>query len=346
MRRFFSLGVCLTVVLAVVAAAGSAGTSAARSPSWRIAYVRVDGRGVDVLVSSARVAQSLVRSSNVVTEMAWSPDGGRVAYALEYVLWETGTTRGVFVVALAGAPKRRLTIAADSGVVWSPDGGSIAFGRACGAGSTACVAGIYVVPSHGGKARLVLRNGFANVGSWSPEGRRLVVEADGEIWIVAVDGSSRRRLSEAGDGLVGTPSWSPDGRLIAYGRRCFEPPVHGGDVFCDLAVIRPDGTGKRTIVRRDGLHGPTNFAPVWSSTSVLLVDEWGYGSNVLSVDPRTGATRKVYSTAGFPIAGPDGTFAIVTGDVLNVFDRGGQRLLRRPIPSHAGAFDVWLGSGT
>lgn len=173
---------------------------------------------------------------------------------------------------------------------------------------------------------------------------RLALVCDDTIWIVTADGSSRRRLSRPADGLVGVPSWSPNGSWIAYGHRCYETEMHGGDVFCDVAVARPDGTARRAVVRRNGLHGPSSSPPVWSSEGNLLVAEWGYGSDILLVDPRSGVRRKVCSTAGWNLtAGRSGTFAFVDG-TLDIFDARGRRLLRRSLPETFGDdLSIWLG---
>jgi TolB protein len=48
---------------------------------------------------------------------------------------------------------------------------------------------------------------------WSPDGRRLAVLHLGRVWVMAADGSGRRRLSTR---PAGGASWSPDGRSIAF----------------------------------------------------------------------------------------------------------------------------------
>jgi Tol biopolymer transport system component len=85
--------------------------------------------------------------------------------------------------------------------------------------------------------------------TWSGEGAELAYAASGEtIFVVKRDGSGRRKLVN-GD----QPSWSPDGRKIAF--------VRGES----LRVINSDGTGEHKLAR---LADDILPAPVpWSSDS-------------------------------------------------------------------------------
>jgi hypothetical protein len=92
---------------------------------------------------------------------------------------------------------------------------------------------------------------------WSPDGQKIVltnhsgVGENREIFIVNVDGTGLRRLTLGGD-----PTWSPDGRQIAFTR--FEPGQH-------LYVINADGSGERLV-----LGGRWRvFDPDWGSARPL-----------------------------------------------------------------------------
>jgi len=104
---------------------------------------------------------------------------------------------------------------------WSPDRRSIA----------AVAGGLMVVDPDGTSRELVARGVILNP-SWSPDGKRIAFsmidnarcnrlrldKCRQEIYVVSVDGSGLRRLTDGRDADNGhfAPAWSPDGRSIAY----------------------------------------------------------------------------------------------------------------------------------
>lgn len=364
MRRFVVLVAGLGL-LAGVAAYGSraTGTREGSVPPWRVVYTLDHemagvggGKGLNVLSSDAPRAQRLVRSSVAdIWSLAWSPDGGKVAYTIMIPTWVKSRSeqarRGLYSVPLGGSP-RHLTTAFDEGGAWSPDSESIAVTRITvtqhGAAEMPTVReALYIVPSGGGKPRRVARACGApasSVGTWSPDGKRLVVFCGDAIWIVNADGSGRRRVSHPADGqLGGPPSWSPDGRLIAYGRHCHG--ALGDDLFCDLAVVRPDGRGRRTP-RGTFAAGSQ---PIWSSEGTLVFVDWSKTPSrhpLVAVDPRTGARRMIHPTPVSDVAaGSNGTIGFLDRNVLVILDSKGKRLLRRdlPLPPEPWLENLWLG---
>jgi Tol biopolymer transport system component len=341
MRRVLVLVAVLVVAVAVVAGVAVAATAGAAESVWKVAWAADDTQGVRVLVSGRKGSRRL--GGGRVEDVVWSPDGTLVAYV------QGGAVRGVYIVALAGSKPRRLTSMRADAVSWSPDGSWLAVSSDC-VGN--CRRGVFVVSARGGKDRLVhdAGTGYSGCGSasWSPDGTRIVVWCEGEIWSVMADGSGGERVA---DGDVSDPSWSPGGSLVAFGRRCYGPPAHGGDVYCDVAVMRPDGTGKRTLVRHQRLSGPQSGPPVWSPEGNLLIDEWGYKHDVRMVNPVTGAARRVYPDTGWNLtAGPDGTFALMTTAgygkplTLDIVSATGKRLLRHRLPfEFSDPASIWLG---
>ena len=143
-----------------------------------------------------------------------SPDGRRLAVLREDTVLIHDAQTG-----------KRLSRARSSPVAfsWSQDGHWVS-----GHGTIAA--------ADGTSARLVVR--VANNGSLSPDGRHLVYEPPlNGIWVVAADGSGRRRLTPRAMGDAQRPRWSPRGDLIAFVRR--------GDVY----VVAPDGTKLRRVGR-------------------------------------------------------------------------------------------------
>jgi Tol biopolymer transport system component len=79
-----------------------------------------------------------------------------------------------------------------------------------------------------------------------------LTSATSAIYVVRADGSGQRRLTGQGDHEDSAPTWSPDGRRIAFGRRT--------GVGWRLQVMAADGSGRRVITRRQALAD----APAWS----------------------------------------------------------------------------------
>jgi len=115
---------------------------------------------------------------------------------------------------------------------------------------------LWTIAAAGGHARrLVGGAGWDEEPAWSPDGSRIAfarsIFTPGEpeiglksldVWTVAADGRGRLKLTHDGSS---SPDWSPDGRLLVFGR---------GD---GLVVVRRDGTGTRRIVRVDDPAAPT-----------------------------------------------------------------------------------------
>lgn len=50
---------------------------------------------------------------------------------------------------------------------------------------------------------------------WSPDGKQIALVRGGDIYIMETDGANVRQLT-ANDKLDALPTWSPDGRYIAF----------------------------------------------------------------------------------------------------------------------------------
>jgi TolB protein len=151
---------------------------------------------------------NLVRLTNewaIDSSPSWSPDGKRIAF----VSSRWGDPQ-IFVMNGDGSGVRRIT---DRGTYnqtpkWSPKGDVIAFT----ARDERNVFDIFTVnPESKEIRRLTQDQGNNEEPSFSPDGSHLVFtstrEGKQQVWIMAVDGSSQRRITK--NGGFSTPAWSP-----------------------------------------------------------------------------------------------------------------------------------------
>ena len=91
-----------------------------------------------------------------------------------------------------------------------------------------------------------------------------------EIWVMKVDGSSKRQITNLGAASFG-PAYFADGKRIIFSSN-YDPDTHanGGMGNFELWLINPDGSGLERITYSDGFDGFPMFSPdgkklVWAS---------------------------------------------------------------------------------
>ena len=115
----------------------------------------------------------------------------------------------------------------------------------------------------------------------SPSAKRVVVEARGELFSVPVEKGAPRRLTQSSGVADRDPSWSPDGRWIAF----FSD--RSGNY--ELEIVQSDGRDRRTLTQ-GSVHFLTD--PRWSPDSrwITFLDSEG-GFYLCEVE--SGETRKI-----------------------------------------------------
>lgn len=97
----------------------------------------------------------------------------------------------------------------------------------------------------------------------SPSAKRVAVEARGDVWSLPAEKGTPRNLTRTAGTAERNPSWSPDGRWIAY----FSDAT--GEY--ELYITQSDGLGKTTQITREG-SAPSRYRynPTWSPDSKMI----------------------------------------------------------------------------
>jgi WD40 repeat protein len=176
--------------------------------------------------------------------------------------------------------------------------------------------------------------------AWSPDGKRLAFARYQEVLVAdypSFEIRSSRMAHEPLDGLA----WSPDGTQLAL----WSPDA--------LVVVRPDGTGRRTVFYARGyfdLNGAVSWSPdgtrFLTSTSMgalVLIDAAdGTVTTLLEADPPSRDPTQMYHSSRGSWS-PDGLQVAFTGrdkiEVINI-DGSGRRAL------HPGRTPIWSPDGS
>jgi TolB protein len=263
MRRAGALFLVLLMMTVVRPAHASASSrivfSRLDGPSYHLYSVAPDGTGLRQLTNGPGddTEADVSRDGRIV----FSRGCGTVPrgpYTQLYIRERNGDVHPVFASASATA---------DFFPRWSPDGRRILFTRASPGGELSPASGDYrimLVNANGSGLRQLTPPGGGSFAAWSPDNRTIVYVAlaGNTTVLVTLDtrGSARPRRLTAKDGYQ--PSWSPDGRRIAFtGRR------DTGD--WQVYVIDRDGRHEHRLTRSAG----ADKFPSWSPDGRSIVFE-------------------------------------------------------------------------
>ena len=193
--------------------------------------------------SAETMTLTRLTSTGAATQAAISPDGRYVVHVAGAVgqqsLWmrQTATTSNVQI-----APPSTATYGA---LAFSPDGNFLFYTKA----DAGMPPALYEMPVLGGASKRVLEPVTAGL-DVSPDGSRFVFmrrDPRGDnlsrVVIANRDGTGQREIAGLqASSFFWSPSWSPDGTLIATTEQRFAPKYHGM-----LVVISADGGEKRVV---------------------------------------------------------------------------------------------------
>ena len=269
----------------LVGATGSSADLREGFPGWSpdgswIAFNRMHPAGTHRRIFATNIAtgeeRQLMCGGDNGWGPSWSPDGGLIAFARGEGgndIWTvdigTGEARSL----------KNLRYADDAFLSWSPDGDAIAFARrdhdpgrsdrynARNPREIRVLTGVASGATELGVSWLTAgyEDGDYTTPDWSPDGDEIaysVSSSDSEnrqIGVMDRDGLWLRQLTSGN--YDNDPSWSPDGRWIAF--------VRGLEGARSIYVIDSAGGEPRRLV---GLPGNDNWAPSWAPNSDVAVD--------------------------------------------------------------------------
>jgi Tol biopolymer transport system component len=290
---------------AVVARRGlSPGASAWSPDGSEIAFDgwRANGSASIYLVrSDGSALRRLSRgdSSTYDASPSWSPDGTRIAFTRVHY-FRSRIESFLEIVARAGGKPTvvhhetdRKHFASIAAVAWAPDGKHLVFTRSRLDRHYYYRPSMYTTRPDGSGVRLLARD--AQDAAFSPDGRRIAYSGTkdhngdtcgsdecswkGELYVMDANGAHKHRLTR-NRGDDGAPSWSADGRRIAFASDRNFPFEYDFEVYS----IRPDG-GCLTWLTNGS---PASTLPAWEPGALRQSDPGGCGATprppLVSVD--------------------------------------------------------------
>jgi Tol biopolymer transport system component len=266
------------------------------SPDRRLIASAGEGELMIRTVSGQLIREIEVPAEGTITEPRWSPGGRWLAFLVEQCESDEDQAGALpcadlWVVRPDGSALRRLVAARVSthdrvaGYAWSPNGGSLVFERV---GEPGLVV-VDVATSRTRALRGTMRFGSGDP-SWSRRGLIAFARQRGrfkgyDVYTVRPDGSRLRRVARTHS--AARPTWSPDGRRIAF---LDFAPVLGANRW-RVMVVRTNGSGRRQV----GV-ATSDLALLWSPDGTRLL--WQNAPNRIVIRRADGRGRPTLLTQG------------------------------------------------
>jgi Tol biopolymer transport system component len=250
-RTVFYAGVAAAIVLSLL---GTGLYVASRRPA--------PGVG-GTLSPPARNLTRLTYGAGLQTDVSWSPDGRRIAYA-----WNRDGNFDIWVQSIDGGDPMRVTSspADETQPAWSPDGQRLVLRSEDDSG------GLFTVDFKGGPVRRIAPNGRRP--AWMPNGREVVfVDSDmprGAFIVAADGGEAPRRILEI---ELSRTFWTasaihPEGRISV-----FAPGVAAGFFVADRTNSRLNAVDTSAAAPLGLLEQDVIRSMSWNPTGTALIVE-------------------------------------------------------------------------
>jgi len=226
---------------------------------------------------------------------SFSPDGTRITFGENW-----GHERALIVFDLIERKNEALlTMLYLQGARWSPSGKEIAFqGRLQHIGNYS----LYTYRLSDKKLSLLVEKDLRPgepLFSWAPDGKSIVYEdSQGSIWITDLDTRKRRKL---GNGWF--PTWSPNGRYIAYASVAEKDNQDPGYIVYDLQTGKKESILAGKFAYRSLIWSPDSRYLVGSRASRGFWDLFGFRAeepygDLYVTDLESKVEVRVYSHSG------------------------------------------------
>lgn len=266
--------------------------------------------GVFVTLDNGSAAQGAARPNPALIEAAKAGSPARNGPLTGIV--QDSNHSGIYTLrsdgglqTLVDCPKTKCPVL--ESFAWAPSGQLIAFGVSCKRNGEPApptgYEGIHILNlSTRADQRITTGcDGVFDDLAWSPDGSRLSYVTNGtagrEIRVIPADGSSPATAIQTGVGTPSWPTWSPDGKQLAYGvRRWSQSSVY----------ISTLDQAERRLAAVDASW------PAWSPRGTVLAVRSCDGINLLTpagrnITPHSGIRPcPAFGVAGRPVWSPDG----------------------------------------